>query len=124
TVKRVSLELGGKSPNVLLDDAELDTPIKVGVANAFLNSGQTCTALTRLLVHRDQYEQALELAGKYAAGYAPGDPFEKTTKLGPLVSSAQRDRVRAYIRTGVTDGARLVTGGAGAPDGVGRGHYV
>lgn len=124
TVKKVSLELGGKSPNVILDDAELDTPVKVGVANAFLNSGQTCTALTRMLVHRDQYEQALDLAGKYAAAYAPGDPLDKGTKLGPLVSAAQRERVRGYIRTGLAEGARLVTGGADAPAGFDRGYYV
>ncbi|MCA1822854.1 MAG: aldehyde dehydrogenase family protein [Frankia sp.] len=124
TVKRVSLELGGKSANVILDDADLDKAVKVGVSNAFLNSGQTCTALTRMLVPRARQEEAAELARQYAERMTPGDPFADTTKLGPLVSDIQRERVRAYIRSGVAEGARLVTGGEDAPDGLDKGYYV
>ncbi|SDY90507.1 Acyl-CoA reductase [Micromonospora pattaloongensis] len=110
-IARVALELGGKSANVILDDADLGRAVKVGVGNAFLNSGQTCTAWTRMLVHRSRYDEAVELAGRAAAAYAPGDPFDDATRLGPLVSAAQRDRVRGYIRAGLDEGARLVTGG-------------
>ncbi|MPZ63397.1 MAG: aldehyde dehydrogenase family protein [Propionibacteriales bacterium] len=124
SIKRVALELGGKSANVVLDDADLETAVKVGVANAFLNAGQTCTAWTRMLVHRDQYAEALGLAERFAAGYPPGDPLARDTRLGPLVSSAQRDRVRGYIDTGIEEGARLVTGGVAPPDGFERGYYV
>jgi aldehyde dehydrogenase (NAD+) len=112
TVKKVALELGGKSANVILPDADLARAVKVGVANCFLNSGQTCTAWTRMLVHDSQYDEAVELAAKSAAAYTTGDPFDSATRLGPLVSGAQRERVTAYIEKGVAEGARLVTGGA------------
>jgi aldehyde dehydrogenase (NAD+) len=112
TVKKVALELGGKSANVILPDAELARAVKVGVANCFINSGQTCTAWTRMLVHDSQYDEAVELAAKSASGYTTGDPFDSATRLGPLVSGAQRERVTAYIEKGVAEGARLVTGGA------------
>jgi aldehyde dehydrogenase (NAD+) len=111
TVKKVALELGGKSANVVLPDAELARAVKVGVANCFLNSGQTCTAWTRLLVHDSQYDEAVQLAVASAEGYTTGDPFEAGTRLGPLVSAAQRERVTSYIDKGVAEGARLVTGG-------------
>jgi len=124
SIKRVTLELGGKSANVILDDADLGTAVKVGVANAFLNGGQTCTAWTRMLVPADRHGEALELAKTFAEGFAPGDPLEAKTKLGPLVSAAQRDRVRGYIEQGITSGARLVTGGVEAPDGLDRGYFV
>ncbi|MFI7606539.1 aldehyde dehydrogenase family protein [Micromonospora sp. NPDC049366] len=114
-IARVALELGGKSANVVLDDADLATAVKVGVGNAFLNSGQTCTAWTRMLVHRSCYDEALALAAKAAAGYRLGDPFDPGTRLGPLVSAAQRDRVRAHIDRGLADGGRLVAGGPDAP---------
>jgi aldehyde dehydrogenase (NAD+) len=122
-IARVALELGGKSANVILPDADLAVAVKVGVGNAMLNSGQTCTAWTRMLVHRDRYEQALDLAGAAAAAYRMGDPFDDTTRLGPLVSAAQRDRVRRYIAQGLSEGASLVTGGldAAVP---GQGHFV
>jgi len=124
TVKRVALELGGKSPNILLPDAELATAVKVGVAKAYINSGQTCNALTRMLVHRDGYDEAVELAVKAAAKYPVGDPFADGTRLGPLVSATQRDRVRGYVDRGIAEGARLATGGADAPDGLDQGYYV
>ena len=110
-VARVALELGGKSANVILDDADLATAVKVGVGNAFLNSGQTCTAWTRMLVHRDRYDEALALVAKAAEGYRVGDPFAPDTRLGPLVSAAQRERVNGHVTRGLSDGARLVAGG-------------
>ncbi|MFD9667598.1 aldehyde dehydrogenase family protein [Rhodococcus sp. NPDC059968] len=124
SIKRVTLELGGKSANVILDDADLSTAVKVGVANAFLNGGQTCTAWTRMLVPADRHDDAVELAKIAAEGFSPGDPLDPKTKLGPMVSRAQRDRVREFIRTGIDEGARLVAGGLEAPDGVERGYFV
>ena len=122
-IAKVSLELGGKSANIILDDADLVRAVKVGVANAFLNSGQTCTAWTRMLVHRDRYEEALTIAAETAQGYTLGDPFDDATRLGPLVSAAQRERVRGYIERGLSEGARLITGGLDAPVPP-RGHFV
>ena len=114
-IARVTLELGGKSANVILADADLAKAVKVGVGNAFLNAGQTCTAWTRMLVHRSVYEDAVELAATASAGYVTGDPFDPATRLGPLVSERQRDRVRTYVDKGLADGARLVSGGPDAP---------
>ncbi|WP_320064449.1 aldehyde dehydrogenase family protein [Micromonospora sp. RTGN7] len=114
-VARVALELGGKSANVILDDADLATAVKVGVGNAFLNSGQTCTAWTRMLVHRSRYEEALTLAARAAEGYRLGDPFDPATRLGPLVSATQRQRVRDHIDKSLADGGRLIAGGPDAP---------
>ncbi|MFJ7124700.1 aldehyde dehydrogenase family protein [Streptomyces albogriseolus] len=106
-VKRVALELGGKSANVVLPSADLARAVNVGVANVMSNSGQTCSAWTRMLVHRDRYDEAVELAAAAAAKY--GD------RIGPLVSARQRDRVRGYIEKGVAEGARLAAGGPEAP---------
>ncbi|MBJ7905337.1 aldehyde dehydrogenase family protein [Streptomyces sp. DSM 110735] len=106
-VKRVALELGGKSANVILPSADLAKAVKVGVANVMANSGQTCSAWTRMLVHRDQYDEAVTLAAEAAAKY--GD------RIGPVVSERQRDRVRGYIEKGVAEGARLVAGGPESP---------
>jgi aldehyde dehydrogenase (NAD+) len=114
-VARVTLELGGKSANVILDDADLATAVKVGVGNALLNAGQTCTAWTRMLVHESRYAEAVSLAAKAAAGYVPGDPLDESTRLGPLVSARQRARVGDHIARGVAEGARLVAGGPDAP---------
>ncbi|MHC5701171.1 aldehyde dehydrogenase family protein [Streptomyces tirandamycinicus] len=108
-VKRVALELGGKSANVILPGADLPRAVNAGIANVMSNSGQTCSAWTRMLVHRDRYEEAVALAAEAAAKYVPGD------RLGPLVSARQRDRVRGYIEQGVAEGARLVAGGPEAP---------
>ncbi|QMU22478.1 aldehyde dehydrogenase family protein [Gordonia rubripertincta] len=124
SIKRVTLELGGKSANVVLDDADLETAIKVGVANAFLNGGQTCTAWTRLLVPQSRHDEALELAVKFAQGFVPGDPLDPKTKLGPLVSASQLGRVRDFIEIGVKEGATLATGGADAPTGMDKGHFI
>jgi aldehyde dehydrogenase (NAD+) len=124
TVKRVALELGGKSPNVILDDADLEKAVSDGVGKAFLNSGQTCSALTRMLVPRSKLAEAEEIAKRTAETFTPGDPFAEGTRLGPLVSETQRARVRSYIEKGVQEGAKLVTGGAEAPDGLDTGYFV
>ncbi|SAL42241.1 aldehyde dehydrogenase family protein [Caballeronia telluris] len=124
TVKRVALELGGKSAAIVLDDADFPAAIKGTVSACFLNSGQTCSAHTRLIVPEARYEEARELAARAAEAFVPGDPKSEATKLGPLASSAQETRVQDYIRRGVEEGAELVTGGPGKPDGLDRGFYV
>jgi len=124
SVKRVSLELGGKSPNIILDDADLQKVVADGVGKCYLNSGQTCSALTRMLVPRSRLAEAEAIAAAAAARFTPGDPFDDNTRLGPLVSAAQRDRVRGYIRKGIEEGAKLVTGGPEPPDGLERGYFV
>ena len=111
-VKRVALELGGKSANVILDDADLDKAVADGVGKCYLNSGQTCSALTRMLVPADKLEKAEQIAAATAAMFAVGDPNDGSVMLGPLVSSAQLQRVRDYIGKGIAEGAKLVTGGA------------
>jgi aldehyde dehydrogenase (NAD+) len=124
TVKPVAMELGGKSPNVILDDADLSRAVPDGVAKCYLNSGQTCSALTRMLVPREKLAEAEEIAVQAAESFTPGDPFEDGTRLGPLVSETQRERVRGYIETGEAEGAKLITGGAAAPEGLERGYFV
>jgi acyl-CoA reductase-like NAD-dependent aldehyde dehydrogenase len=124
TVKPVAMELGGKSPNVILDDAELEKAVPDGVGKCYLNSGQTCSALTRMLVPRQRLAEAEELARDAAESFTPGDPFDPATRLGPLVSEVQRERVRGYIRKGEEEGARLITGGAEPPEGLERGYFV
>ena len=123
-VKKVALELGGKSANLILPGADLAKAVAVGVGNCYLNSGQTCTAWTRMLVHKDSYDEAVQLAAQAAEGYTVGDPFDDATRLGPLVSAAQRDRVRGYIQKGLDEGARIVTGGAEAPESPAKGYFV
>ena len=123
--KPVALELGGKSPNVILDDADLEQAVTDGVAKCYLNSGQTCSALTRMLVPRDKLEQAERIAATIAdEAFTPGDPFQEGSALGPLVSETQRERVRGYIEKGQAEGARLVTGGTEPPDGLDKGYFV
>jgi aldehyde dehydrogenase (NAD+) len=122
-IKKVTLELGGKSACVVLDDAPLDKAIPAGVNNAMLNSGQTCSAWTRMVVPRARLPEVLDLAAAAVGRLTLGDPLDPKTKLGPLVSAAQRERVEGYIRNGVEEGARLVTGGK-RPGGFARGHYV
>jgi acyl-CoA reductase-like NAD-dependent aldehyde dehydrogenase len=124
TVKRVTLELGGKSASVVLDDADLARAVKGTVNSCFLNSGQTCTALTRLLVPQVRYEEAARLAVETAKTFNPGDPVKDGTRLGPLISGLQRDRVRAYIRKGAQEGAELLLGGAESPPGLEKGYFV
>jgi acyl-CoA reductase-like NAD-dependent aldehyde dehydrogenase len=124
TVKRVALELGGKSPNVILADAELGRAVPDGVAKAFINSGQTCSALTRMIVPREKLAEVEQLAVQAAETYTPGDPFSADSRLGPLVSATQRERVRGYIQKGIDEGAKLLTGGVSAPEGLDHGYFV
>jgi aldehyde dehydrogenase (NAD+) len=121
-VKRVALELGGKSANVILPSGDLAKAVAVGVANVMSNSGQTCSAWTRMLVHTDQYDEAVELARAAAAKYVAGDPYDSANRLGPVVNAKQQARVRGYIEKGIADGARLVAGGPEAPHETG--YYV
>ncbi|HEY9231778.1 MAG TPA: aldehyde dehydrogenase family protein, partial [Blastocatellia bacterium] len=110
TVKRVALELGGKSASLVLDDADFEKAVRSSVSNCYFNSGQTCSAHTRLLVPKEKQDDAVRIAKETAEGFTLGDPREGRAKLGPLVSDTQRERVRNYIRKGVEEGARLVTG--------------
>jgi acyl-CoA reductase-like NAD-dependent aldehyde dehydrogenase len=123
-VKRVALELGGKSANVLLDDADFEKAVKSGVGACYFNSGQTCSALTRMLVPRSRHDEAVAIARKTAENFSVGDPREGKAKLGPLVSAAQRERVLGYIKKGIEEGATLVTGGVEAPEGLPTGYFV
>ena len=124
SVKRVVLELGGKSANVILPGADLAKAVKIGVANAFLNQGQTCSAWTRMLVPADSHEEATELAAAAAATYQPGPPLDPATRLGPLVSERQRERVLSHIEGAAREGARLVAGGLERPAELETGHFV
>ncbi len=123
SVKRVALELGGKSASVILDDADFPVAVKSTVNGCYLNSGQTCTALTRMLVPASRYDEAKQIAAEVAKGFTVGDPLAETTKLGPLTSKAQLERVRGYIQKGIEEGAELVAGGPEAPEGVPAGGY-
>ncbi|MGH3517245.1 MAG: aldehyde dehydrogenase family protein [Haloechinothrix sp.] len=124
TIKRVALELGGKSANLVLDDADLAKAVKLGVANAFLNGGQSCNAWTRMLVPASLHDEAVEMAVAAAAKYVPGDPADPATRIGPMVSETQRDRVVGFIRAGAEAGATLAFGGPEKPDGCERGYFV
>ncbi len=112
SVKKVALELGGKSANVILEGADLATAVKVGVGNAFLNGGQTCMAWTRMLVPASRYGEALELVEAAVARYTVGDPWDPGTRIGPSASASQYQTVRGFIERAQRDGARLLTGGA------------
>jgi betaine-aldehyde dehydrogenase len=124
SVKKVSLELGGKSANVILDDADLDAAIPAGLFACYMNSGQTCSALTRMIVPRSRLADIEERVKAAAASFVPGDAAEPTTTLGPLVSATQLERVRGYIAKGIDEGAKLVTGGAEPPEGLDKGYFV
>jgi aldehyde dehydrogenase (NAD+) len=124
TVKKVSLELGGKSAFVVLDDADLAKAVKVGLANCFINGGQTCTAWTRMLVPADRYEEALDLLRAGAAKYPVGEPTAEGTRVGPLANARQYERVVGFISSAVADGARVVVGGPERPEGLDTGYYV
>jgi len=124
TVKKVSLELGGKAANVILDDAEFEKAVRTGVGYSYINSGQTCAAWTRMLVPKHRHDEAVRIAKDEAEKVTVGDPKVGTARLGPVVSATQRDRIRDYIRQGIAAGADLVTGGAAPPPGLERGYYV
>ncbi|TSD45154.1 aldehyde dehydrogenase family protein [Rhodococcus sp. KBS0724] len=122
TIKRVSLELGGKSANVILDDADLEKAVTDGVAKCFLNSGQTCSALTRMLVPAEKVDEAAAIAAAVAAHFPVGDPTQPTSVLGPLVNANQLGRVRGYIEKGVAEGATAVVDGR--ETGLASGYFV
>jgi aldehyde dehydrogenase (NAD+) len=124
SVKRVHQELGGKSPNVLLDDADFETAVKKSVLHVFQNSGQSCNAPTRMLVPAAKLAQVEELAKKVAAGVVVGDPTSSQTTIGPVVSKLQFERVQGFIAKGIAEGAKLITGGVGRPDGLPNGYFV
>lgn len=123
-VKRVALELGGKSPSIVLEDADLAEAVKGTVKSCFLNSGQTCSAWTRLLVPDELYDEAAALAVEFAKKFQAGDPMDENARLGPLVSRRQYDRVREYIRLGCQEGAELLVGGLDTPAGLSCGFYI
>ena len=124
TVKRVALELGGKSANIVLDDADFATAIPKGVFACFLNSGQTCTAHTRMLVPNSRYDEAVEIAAAAVAGTQVDDPTKEGMHLGPVISQSQWDRVQGYIQQGIDEGATVAAGGLGKPEGKDTGYYV
>lgn len=124
TVKRVAQELGGKSANILLDDVNLQDAVTRGVAACFTNSGQSCSIPTRMLIPRSLMDQAIQIARVAAEGYHMGATSDESTHLGPLVNRAQFRRVQAMIQNGIDEGAQLVTGGVGLPDGIQKGYYV
>ena len=127
TIKKVALELGGKSANIICADLDTETFAKAvssGVGKAFLNSGQTCSALTRMLVPKARLEEAEAILTTTGNALVVGDPFEKTSHLGPLASAAQRDRVNGFIQKGIDEGAKVLVGGVGVPEGMSKGYYV
>ena len=124
TVKRVSLELGGKSPNIIFDDVDLEKTVGQGAMGCFANTGQSCNAPTRMLVQRSIYDAAVEIAARVADRTVVGDPTKEETELGPLASAAQLEKVRGLIAKGVEEGARLVAGGPDPLPGLEAGYYV
>jgi aldehyde dehydrogenase (NAD+) len=124
TVKRVAQELGGKSPLLILDDADLKAAVTSGVAQCMANSGQTCVAPTRMLVSRDRYEEAVTIAAVAANAITVGDPADPGTKMGPISNRTQYEKVQRMIGIGLEEGARLIAGGAGRPEGISQGFYA
>jgi aldehyde dehydrogenase (NAD+) len=124
TVKRVAQELGGKSANILLDDADFEIAVKSGAGDCFENTGQSCDAPTRMLVPKDRVDEAAALAAAVAAATVVGDPRDENTEVGPLVSAQQWDKVQRLIQKGIDEGAKLAAGGTGRPDGLDKGYFV
>ncbi|WP_276120543.1 aldehyde dehydrogenase family protein [Pararhizobium qamdonense] len=124
TVKRVTLELGGKSPNIVFEDADLEDRVSGSVLECFNNSGQSCDAPTRLLVQKSVYDKAVEIATRVGREAKVGNPAEEGSHIGPLVSDVQFGRVQALIEAGIAEGARVLVGGAGKPDGFETGYFV
>ncbi|MCB8875295.1 aldehyde dehydrogenase family protein [Acidisoma silvae] len=124
TVKRVHQELGGKSPNILLPEADFPRRVTEGVANMFSNSGQSCNAPSRMLVPRDRHAEVVEIARTAAGNFTVGDPRSENSNLGPVVSKVQFDKIQNLIQSGIDEGAELVAGGPGLPDGLSKGYYV
>jgi len=124
TVKRVAQELGGKSPSIMLDDADFETEVTKGVKFMFENTGQSCDAPSRMLVPRERMDEVAAIAAKVADATVVGDPREKGTRVGPVVSEVQWNKIQGLIQKGIDEGATLVTGGTGKPDGLDKGYYV
>eukprot|EP01037_Dinobryon_pediforme_P019911 gene19911-20419_t len=124
TVKRVAQELGGNSPNIILDDADLEVAVRQGVLAVMSNSGQSCDSPARMILPRARMREAAEVARTVAEGLKVGDPTDRTTDLGPVVSAAHFDKVQRLIEAGIAGGATLVTGGPGRPGGLNRGYYI
>ena len=124
TVKRVSQELGGKSPNIILEDADLQKAVTGGVAHVFMNSGQSCNAPTRMLVPHAKMNEAIAFAKGVAESTKAGDPRAADSKIGPVVSSIQWEKIQTLIKKGIEEGATLVSGGPGRPEGIEKGYYV
>jgi aldehyde dehydrogenase (NAD+) len=124
TVKRVAQELGGKSANIILDDADFETAVAKGVEGCFGNSGQSCDAPTRMLVPAGRHDEVLAIAKKAAEAFKTGDPRAEGVDLGPVVSQIQYDKIQRLIESGISEGATLVTGGPGRPEGLNRGYYI
>ncbi len=124
SVKRVQQELGGKSPNVLLEDADLERAVKRSVLHVFQNTGQSCNAPTRLLVPEGKLAEVEELAKRIAAAVVVGDPAAPGTQMGPVVSKIQFDRVQGHIKNGIAEGAKVLIGGPGLPEGMTKGYYI
>ena len=124
SVKRVAQELGGKSANILLDDADFEKSVKTGAENCFENTGQSCDAPSRMLVPKDRMDEAAALAGDVAKSVVVGDPRGEGTEVGPLVSEAQWHKVQGLIQKGIDEGATVAAGGTGRPDGLEKGYYV
>jgi len=124
TVKRVAQELGGKSANIILDDADFAKAVARGASNCFDNTGQSCNAPTRMLVPKDRLQEAAEIAAKRADSTTPGDPQGEDTRMGPVVSETQWNKIQDLIQKGIDEGATLVAGGTGRPDGLAKGYYV
>jgi aldehyde dehydrogenase (NAD+) len=124
TVKRVTQELGGKSPNIVLDDADLEAAVTRGVLHMYNNTGQSCNAPSRMLVPRGRLAEAEQIAAAVSETVVVGDTANKDTTMGPVVSKVQWDKIQGLIQKGIDEGAKLVCGGTGLPDGVDAGHYV
>lgn len=124
TIKKVALELGGKSPLIVLDDADIEEAAKIAVSHISLNSGQVCTAATRIIIPESMKKDFEEAMKKAVSSFPVGDPLDKNVVTGPLVAKKQWDRVQSYIEKGIDEGATLLTGGTGKPDGLEKGYYV
>jgi aldehyde dehydrogenase (NAD+) len=124
TVKRVTQELGGKSANIILDDADIEKAVAAGVSSCFLNTGQSCNAPTRMLVSSKNYDKAVEIASATANAMKVGDPFDADTKMGPISNKAQFEKVQRLIQVGIDEGATVAAGGLGLPEGCTDGYFV
>ena len=124
TVKRVHQELGGKSPNIILEGAPLEEALPAGLGGVCLNSGQSCIAPARVLVHRSQYEEAVKIGSNFMAGLTVGDPMEEGQHLGPVVNKAQWEKIQGLIQKGIDEGATTAVGGTGLPEGQSKGFYI